>query len=104
MARLDVSALPDHVLDALADSDDPAENSYSAINENPATDSTFSTAYDAIRLAGVDGDIEITDGQGNTQVISQKFLAVDEIIPIKVQEIKSANTTQTVSDIMLLRI
>lgn len=92
------------------DTDDPAEDatiadqaSYDGINENPSADTDFDPAYNGFRLANVDGDLEIETGDGNTKTISQKFLAPDEVFPITVAKISSTNTTQTLSDVLLVR-
>jgi hypothetical protein len=79
------------------------QESYDAINIGPATDSVFSTAYNGLLLASVDGDVEIQTGDGNTKTIPQSFFTAGQVLPITVAEISSTNTTQTVSDIMLVR-
>jgi hypothetical protein len=79
------------------------QESYDVINVGPATDSVFTTAYNGILLASVNGDVEIQTGDGNTKTIPQSFFTAGQVLPITVAEISSANTTQTVSDIMLVR-
>lgn len=78
------------------------QTSYDRINVGPATDSSFGTPFHAIRLASVDGDVEIETGDGTNQVIPQAHLSAGQIIPLTVQQVVSGGTTQTVSDIMLL--
>jgi hypothetical protein len=79
------------------------QESYDAININPATDSVFSTAYNGLLVSSVDGDIEIQTGAGNTKVISSTFLTAGQVLPITVAEVSSTNTTQTLSNVMLVR-
>jgi len=77
--------------------------SYDEWVEAPPTDAAFTPEYNAIRIASVDGDVKVVDGLGTTRMLSQKFLEDNEILPLTIGEIKSGGTTQTVSDIMLLR-
>jgi len=81
----------------------PPLASYDEWVEAPPTDTAFIPEYNAIRIASVDGDVEVVDGLGTTRTLSQKFLKENEVLPLTVGEIKSGGTTQTVSDIMLLR-
>jgi citrate lyase gamma subunit len=79
------------------------QESYDGINIGPATDSVFTTAYNGILLASVDGDVEVQTGDGNTKTIPQSFFTAGQVLPVTVAEISSTNTTQTISDIMLVR-
>jgi hypothetical protein len=79
------------------------QSSYDGVNIGPATDSPFSTPYNAILLASVDGDISIETGEGNDVTIPQGALTAGQPLPVTVQEVNSSGTTQTVGDIILLR-
>jgi len=81
----------------------PSPESYDEWVEDPPTDIAFTPEYNAIRIAPVDGDVEVVDGLGTTRTLSQRFLEENEIFPLTIAEIKSSGTTQTVANIMLLR-
>jgi len=81
----------------------PSPASYDEWVEAPPMDTPFIPEYNAIRIAPVDGDVEVVDGLGTTRTLSQRFLKENEILPLTIAEIKSSGTTQTVSNIMLLR-
>jgi len=79
------------------------QESYDAININPSPNSAFSTPYNGVLISSVDGDLEIETGVGNTKVIPSSFLTAGQVLPITVAQVSSTNTTQTLSNVMLVR-
>lgn len=80
------------------------QQSYDSFVVGPATDTPFSSPYNAIKVAegAVDGTLEIVDGTGSTSTIPQAHLTGGQILPVTVQEVKPASS-QTLSNVMLLR-
>jgi citrate lyase gamma subunit len=80
------------------------QESYDSLVVDPATDTQFTEVYNAIKVAegAVDGTLEIVDGTGSTVTIPQAHLTGGQILPVTVQEVKSASS-QTLSNVMLLR-
>lgn len=79
-----------------------AQSSYDEPHHNPTLGTDYDPPYHAIYFSGVDGDVEIVDGEGNTVTLPQGLLAAEVFYPITIQEV-TGNTTMTTSNILLLR-